>query len=79
MQTQEHTLAVLLTLLTSLPQDYKVSQLEIGYSTGEDRVLLWLPVVINHIIDDNSPLAKWKDNVEAILQDSDTTIVVVVS
>ena len=58
-------------------QDYSVEQLEVGYETGADRLLLWLPMVVTHIIDDNSPLSNWRDP-ETVLSDSDATIVVVV-
>lgn len=58
-------------------QDYSVEQLEVGYETGADRLLLWLPMVVTHIIDDTSPLANWRDP-ETVLSDSDATIVVVV-
>ena len=58
-------------------QDYSVEQLEVGYETGADRLLLWLPMVVTHVIDDSSPLANWRDP-ETVLSDSDATIVVVV-
>lgn len=54
-----------------------MEQLEVGYETGADRLLLWLPMVVTHVIDDNSPLANWRDP-ETVLSDSDATIVVVV-
>ena len=59
------------------PQDYSVEQLEVGYETGADRLLLWLPMVITHVIDDDSPLSNWRDP-DKVLHDSDATIVVVV-
>ena len=58
-------------------QDYSFEQLEIGYETGADRLLLWLPMVVTHVIDDDSPLANWRDP-DTVLSDSDATIVVVV-
>ena len=58
-------------------QDYSVEQLEVGYETGTDRLLLWLPMVVTHVIDDDSPLSNWRDP-ETVLSDSDATIVVVV-
>ena len=58
-------------------QDYSVEQLEVGYETGADRLLLWLPMVVTHVIDEDSPLANWRD-AETVLSDSDATIVVVV-
>ena len=60
-----------------LAQDYSVEQLEVGYETGSDRLLLWLPMVVTHVIDDDSPLSNWRDP-EKVLHDSDATIVVVV-
>lgn len=54
-----------------------MEQLEVGYETGADRLLLWLPMVVTHVIDDDSPLANWRDP-ETVLSDSDATIVVVV-
>lgn len=59
-------------------QDYSVEQLEVGYETGADRLLLWLPMVVTHVIDDASPLSNWR-HPEKVLHDSDATIVVVVS
>ena len=58
-------------------QDYSVEQLEVGYETGTDRLLLWLPMIVTHVIDDDSPLSNWRDP-ETVLSDSDATIVVVV-
>ena len=58
-------------------QDYSVEQLEVGYETGADRLLLWLPMIVTHVIDDDSPLANWRDP-DTVLSDSDATIVVVV-
>ena len=55
-----------------------MEQLEVGYETGADRLLLWLPMVVTHVIDDDSPLANWRD-LDTVLSDSDATIVVVVS
>ena len=48
-----------------------------GYETGTDRLLLWLPMIVTHVIDDDSPLSNWTDP-ETVLSDSDATIVVVV-
>ena len=58
-------------------QDYSVEQLEVGYETGNDRLLLWLPMIVTHVIDDDSPLSNWR-HPEKVLSDSDATIVVVV-
>ena len=49
-----------------------------GFRTGEDRLLLWLPMTITHVIDDDSPLCNWKSEPEDALKDADTTIVVMV-
>ena len=56
-------------------QDYTVAPLNIGYRSGGERLLLWLPMTITHIINEESPLFNWKDPNEA-LQDCDATIVV---
>ena len=66
------------TAILLILQDYSVEQLEVGYETGADRLLLWLPMVVTHVIDEDSPLANWRD-AETVLSDSDATIVVVVS
>ena len=42
-----------------------------------EEMLLWLPMVVTHVIDEDSPLANWRD-AETVLSDSDATIVVVV-
>ena len=52
--------------------------LEVGYETGSDRLLLWLPMTVTHVIDENSPLRNWKDP-QSILMDQDATIVAIVS
>ncbi len=54
-----------------------MEQLEVGYETGSDRLLLWLPMIVTHVIDDDSPLSNWRDP-DTVLSDSDATIVVVV-
>ncbi len=54
-----------------------MEQLEVGYETGTDRLLLWLPMIVTHVIDDDSPLSNWRDP-DTVLSDSDATIVVVV-
>lgn len=59
-------------------QDYSVKPLDVGFSTGEDRLLLWLPMTMTHVIDEDSPLSNWKDPEDA-LKDADATIVVLVS
>ncbi|KAK9837394.1 hypothetical protein WJX84_010244 [Apatococcus fuscideae] len=43
-----------------IPDDFEVKLLETGYSTGEDHLFLWLPVVCKHVIDDESPLRSWR-------------------
>ncbi|DBB04045.1 hypothetical protein WJX77_007564 [Trebouxia sp. C0004] len=65
------------TDVSGIPQDYSVEQLEVGYETGSDRLLLWLPIIVTHVIDDDSPLSNWRDP-DTVLSDSDATIVVVV-
>ena len=51
--------------------------LEIGFASGQDRLLLWLPMTITHVIDETSPLSNWKIPEDA-LQDADATIVILV-
>ena len=63
---------------TVMLQDYAVETLEVGYETGSDRLLLWLPMTVTHVIDENSPLRNWKDP-QSILMDQDATIVAIVS
>ncbi|KAK9856462.1 hypothetical protein WJX84_003016 [Apatococcus fuscideae] len=45
--------------ICGIPDDFEVKLLETGYSTGEDHLFLWLPVVCKHVIDDVSPLRSW--------------------
>lgn len=52
--------------------------LDIGAAKGTDRLLLWLPMTITHVIDEASPLSNWK-NPEDSLQDADATIVILVT
>ena len=59
-------------------QDYSVTPLDIGQRVGGERLLLWLPMTITHVIDENSPLYNWKD-INQATQDYDATIVVWVS
>ncbi|KAL0049466.1 hypothetical protein WJX82_003049 [Trebouxia sp. C0006] len=58
-----------------VPQDYSVQPLEIGFASGQDRLLLWLPMTMTHVIDETSPLSNWKIPEDA-LQDADATIVI---
>jgi len=58
-------------------QDYTVQPLEIGFASGQDRLLLWLPMTMTHVIDETSPLSNWKIPEDA-LQDADATIVILV-
>ncbi|DBA66589.1 TPA: hypothetical protein ACH3X2_002245 [Trebouxia sp. C0005] len=58
-----------------VPQDYTVQPLDIGFASGQDRLLLWLPMTITHVINENSPLSNWKIPEDA-LQDADATIVI---
>jgi len=50
-------------------QDYTVQPLEIGFASGQDRLLLWLPMTMTHVIDETSPLSNWKIPEDA-LQDA---------
>ena len=59
-------------------QDYAVETLEVGYDNGSDRLLLWLPMTVTHVINESSPLRNWKDP-QSILMDQDATIVAIVS
>jgi hypothetical protein len=59
-------------------QDYDQHMLEVGYEEGNDRLLLWLPVVCKHVITDSSPLASWLKP-SGVMADADSAIVVVVS
>eukprot|EP00891_Asterochloris_glomerata_P004119 jgi/Astpho2/4119/fgenesh1_pg.00063_%23_104_t len=60
-----------------VPQDYAVDALEVGYEDGSDRLLLWLPMTVTHVINESSPLRNWKDP-QSILNDQDATIVAIV-
>lgn len=55
----------------------QIQILDIGYDTGEDRLLLWLPVTIKHTINSVSPLASWA-NMSGFLADADSCIAVTV-
>ena len=46
-----------------------------GYSSGADRLLLWLPVLVTHRITEDSPLASWA-NMSGFLADADSCIAV---
>ena len=48
-----------------------------GYDTGADRLLLWLPVMVKHTITSVSPLAAWS-NMSGFLADADSCIAVVI-
>ena len=61
-----------------LLQDFEVKLLETGYSTGEDHLFLWLPVVCKHVIDDESPLRAWRTP-GGFERDHSSAIAVVVS
>lgn len=62
------------------PQEPAFSQhlLECGFRDGADRLYLRLPMEVNHVIDDSSPLASWRD-AEGLQADERSEIVVVVS
>ena len=57
----------------------QVKELDLGYSTGRDRLLLRLPVVVRHLVDDDSPLSRWQSGPSGIGEDADSEIIVVVS
>ena len=54
-----------------------MQQLELGYDTGEDRLVMWLPVIVRHVITPHSPLASWLTP-GGTLADADSCILVVV-
>lgn len=56
-----------------------MKELDLGYSTGRDRLLLRLPVVVRHLVDDDSPLSRWQSGPSGIGEDADSEIIVVVS
>ena len=39
--------------------DYGCTPLDVGYHHGEERLLLRLPTLVSHTIDEQSPLANW--------------------
>ena len=41
------------------PDDFECVPLDVGYGDGSDRLMLWLPLVIKHVIDERSPLWHW--------------------
>ena len=49
-----------------------------GVSYG-GQVLLRMPVVLEHVIDDESPLASWRQGTSSMMMDADFDIVVTVS
>ena len=55
--------------------DAQITEVEVGYGTGADRLLLWLPVVVTHRITEDSPLASWA-NMSGFLADADSCIAV---
>lgn len=57
--------------------DYTIDILDVGYDTGEDRLLLWLPVTVKHTITSASPLASWQ-NMSGFLADADSCIAVTI-
>lgn len=58
---------------------FEVRQLHLGNETGEDRLLLRLPIIVRHEINAASPLAAWADGKAALAYDADSEIVVMVS
>ena len=59
-------------------QDVEISMLEVGYELGDDRVLLWLPWIGKHVINENSPLSNWLTP-SGFMADADACIAVVAS
>jgi Inward rectifier potassium channel C-terminal domain len=55
--------------------DFELHQLDMGYHTGDDRLCLWLPVVVKHVINDASPLRHWR-NPGGRQKDASSTILV---
>ena len=41
------------------PDDFECLPLDVGYNAGSDRLMLWLPIVVKHVIDERSPLWHW--------------------
>lgn len=39
--------------------DYGCTPLDVGYHHGEERLLLRLPTLVSHVVDESSPLANW--------------------
>ena len=76
-QRQPHRAATTPHSAPALVQDYSVQQLEVGYETGADRLVMWLPVVVRHVITPESPLASWLQP-GGTLADADSCILVVV-
>jgi len=64
-------------LACSEPDDYEVTQLDVGYGDGSDRLSLWLPVVARHVIGPDSPLAGWLAP-GGLLADADACVAVTV-
>lgn len=59
-------------------QDCEAQMLEVGYERGDDRIVLWLPWIGKHVIDETSPLSHWL-HPSGYMQDANSTIVVTVS
>lgn len=55
--------------------DFTMYRLDMGYETGEDRLLLWLPAVAKHVITEDSPLRGWRQP-GGRLKDANATILV---
>ena len=70
--------SVTVVCVCACPQDFSVHPLDVGAAKGTDRLLLWLPMTITHVIDEASPLSNWK-NPEDSMQDADATIVILVT
>ena len=56
----------------------QIKELDLGYSSGRDRLLLRLPVTVRHLVDADSPLTRWQAGPSGIAEDADSEIVVIV-
>ena len=55
----------------------QVKELDLGYISGHDRLLLRLPVMVRHHLTPDSPVAKWATPT-GLAEDADSEIVIVV-
>lgn len=56
----------------------QLTELDLGYSEGKDRLMLRLPIIIYHTINAESPLAPWRAGPAALGADADAEIYLVV-